>query len=352
MPMRSPISTAGSMSASLPRTKLPDFCSWPLLFAAAVVAELGVVLPALAPGAQWSWPTLGLASLFAQWNAALIVAVWCFGSNRLQRLRPGYAILTAWLAGVAMSTILTLFVLWVDRAGALGLLPPRIADESFVARVVATAAILSGGLLRYIALQQRWLEQRQHQAQLELRGLQARLRPHFLYNAMNTIASMTRTRPADAERAIEDLCDLLRDSLETHSATVPLERELALCRKYLRLSQWRMGDRLSVDWRVPDSLAGWRIPPLTLQTLVENAVLHGVQERAAGGAITIVVQPAAGHLVIEIRNPVGTEAGASGIGTALGDLRRRLELVYAGEARLEACRDQDEYRVVVRIPEA
>ena len=341
------------MSASSPHTRsLPDFCSWPLLFAAAVVAELGVVLPALAPGAHWTWPSVGLASLFAQWNAALIVAVWCFGATRLQRLRPARGMLIAWLAALAISMLLTLFVFWVDRAGALGLLPSRIAGESFVLRVVATAAILSGGLLRYIALQQRWLEQRQHRAQLELQGLQARLRPHFLYNAMNTIASMIQTRPADAERAIEDLSDLLRDSLETRAATVSLERELALCRKYLRLSEWRMGERLAVDWRVPDSLAGWRIPPLTLQTLVDNAVRHGVQERADGGTIAIAVQPRGSHLVIEIRNPVGTGPGAPGTGTALSDLRRRLVLVYAGEAGLEAGSDQGEYRVVVSIPEA
>ena len=340
------------MSASSPHNSLPDFCSWPLLFAAAVVAELGVVLPALAPGAGWSWPSLGLASLFAQWNAALIVAAWCFGTTRLQRLRVGPGILVAWLLALAISLLLTVFVFWVDRAGALGLLPSGIAGGDFVLRVVATAAILSGGLLRYIALQQRWLEQRQHRAQLELRGLQARLRPHFLYNAMNTIASMIQTRPADAERAIEDLSDLLRDSLETRAATVSLDRELALCRKYLRLSEWRMGERLAVDWRVPDSLGGWRVPPLTLQTLVDNAVRHGVQERPDGGTITIVVQPRSSQLVIEIRNPVGSGAGVSGTGTALSDLRRRLELVYAGEAKLQAGLDEGEYRVMVWIPEA
>jgi len=213
-------------------------------------------------------------------------------------------------------------------------------------------AIVTAVVLRYFYVQHHWQERTAAAASAQLQALQARIRPHFLFNCMNTIASLTRSDPATAERAIEDLSDLLRASLSNHQQLVPLPDEFDLVRRYLAIETLRLGPRLKVLWATDGLPAGLQLPPLSLQPLVENAIHHGIERLAQGGVIGIEATVAEGRLRITISNPV-TDANSppvSGNHVAQENLRQRLAARYgaAGELRIE--QTAQAYRATLIIP--
>jgi len=158
-------------------------------------------------------------------------------------------------------------------------------------------------------------EQRALRAELasreaELEALRAQLDPHFLFNSLNTIASLIPEEPQSAERAIEDLADLFRGSMRRADSLISLSEELDLARRYLQMEQRRLGDRLRVNWRVSELPEGASILPLTLQPLLENAVGHGIQPRADGGEIKVYGRAEKDNVVITISNPSGSNPAA------------------------------------------
>jgi two-component system sensor histidine kinase AlgZ len=182
-------------------------------------------------------------------------------------------------------------------------------------------------------------------------ALQARIRPHFLFNSMNTIASLIRSQPAAAERAVEDLADLFRASLKAGDEPSRLDVEFELARRYLDIEQLRLGSRLKVRWeleQVPDDLP---IPALVLQPLIENAVHHGIQPLPEGGVVEISGRGDAQRVTITIRNPRPTEIPRSGGNRmALDNIRQRLAYQYGNRASLESEQGRDYYLCRLSIP--
>ena len=151
-----------------------------------------------------------------------------------------------------------------------------------------------------------------------LQALQARIRPHFLFNSMNTIASLTHDQPDLAEQAIENLSDLFRASLAAE-ASISLQQELELTRSYIDLESLRLGERLEVNWHLPEREPSLNLPALTLQPLVENAIYHGIEPLSSGGSIDILIEPSAGAYRDIDFKPGGAEtAGASTRGQPYG----------------------------------
>lgn len=350
---------------------LPDFCSWSLLLVSVIVAQIGCVLLLLGGMGPWSWPALGLLSLFSLWAALLIQAFWCITGRLLVRAvaraphseRPGrfgwsLCWLLLWLEAVVLCMSMAQLLSRIDRGAGLQLINDNLDPARLVLTAGVISALLAGVLLRYTAIWQRWHLQNRQQARMELDNLQSRLRPHFLYNTLNSIAALVTQKPDAAIDAIEDLSDLLRQSLQPRSRLVTLAQEIQLCRQYLQLMQWRLGKRLQTDWQIEPEVdvQRWKIPPLTLQALVENGVLHGIQPLPDGGLLSIEVRDGS-KLRIQIGNPLAgvitrEDARASGTGTALSDLRRRLDLVYHGAARLEHRSDRNRYTVTLELPHA
>jgi len=140
-----------------------------------------------------------------------------------------------------------------------------------------------------------------------LEALQARIRPHFLFNSLNSIASLIASDPERAELAVLDLSDLFRASLAKPGSLVAWRDELALARRYLSIEQYRLGARLELDWQVegvPDDLP---IPQLTLQPLLENAILHGIQPRVEGGRVEVRARYVDGLFELCVSNPYDAE---------------------------------------------
>ncbi|MDT8450962.1 MAG: histidine kinase, partial [Wenzhouxiangellaceae bacterium] len=201
---------------------------------------------------------------------------------------------------------------------------------------------------------QRWKSQLRAEQGARMASLQARIRPHFLFNTLNTIASLVRTRPDDAEQAVLDLSDLLRSGLRDESWHT-LADELELVRGYLRIESLRLGERLRIDWQLSDALpVDDELPALLIQPLVENAIMHGIARLPEGGELKIAGRAdRGGKWSFVVENPVPTDDdpnGGDGARMALDNIRQRLELAWEGQAQLITNQGDGRFRAELRFP--
>jgi two-component system sensor histidine kinase AlgZ len=204
-------------------------------------------------------------------------------------------------------------------------------------------------LLFYFDLRARSLSPALSEARLQ--ALQARIRPHFLYNSLNAALSLIRTEPKRAERALLDLSDLFRVLMADNTTLAPMAREIELTRQYLAIETLRLGDRLIVDWALDASAADALLPPLTLQPLVENAVYHGIEPRADEGTIRIETRRKGKMVVLQVINPVAdVPSGHPSNNMATANIRERLALHFDVEASMSASMVEGVYTVRIEFP--
>jgi len=183
-----------------------------------------------------------------------------------------------------------------------------------------------------------------------LAELQSRIRPHFLFNTLNTALALVRLDPARAEGVLEDLAELFRVAISDSAESVPLADEVALAQRYLAIEQIRFGDRLNVSWELEPEAGAARVPPLLLQPLIENAVRHGIEPAAAGGSIRVRTRVKGGRVQLVIVNTVSDAPSRPGNGIALRNVRERLHLLHDVASQFDARRDGAVYRVQIAIP--
>lgn len=188
-------------------------------------------------------------------------------------------------------------------------------------------------------------------AEARLQALQARIRPHFLFNSLNAVLSLIRSQPQRAEAALEDMAELFRVLMADNRELVPLTSEIQLCHQYLNIEKLRLDTRLHCEWQLQDMPADCLIPPLILQPLLENAVYHGIEPLPEGGRIVVQIQARAGSTYLRISNPLPRQAEhSSGNRMALKNIQERLRLHYDLEATLKQSLDQAQYVVELLIP--
>lgn len=326
---------------------LPDFCRMQTLFVVVISAELLVFVLVLAqpPGAN-RWQLLGLYSLYVQWVALGCSVVLCLARAWLMRWPAAVAGVLAWLVVV----LITAAVAW--PAASLVAPPGATTDWGFVLRSAGIAALVAAVVLRYLYLQQDWRRRVERASGARVQALQARIRPHFLFNSLNTIAALVRSRPERAEEAVEDLADLFRASLEAGAELVTVADELSLAEGYLRMERLRLGERLVVDWDVADLPRDALVPPLTLQPLLENAIYHGVEPRPDGGTVVIRGTRQGEAWSVCLSNPESASADAtrSGFGMAVANVRERLELAFGDAAQFRVSHEAGSYTVCMDVP--
>jgi two-component system sensor histidine kinase AlgZ len=183
-----------------------------------------------------------------------------------------------------------------------------------------------------------------------LAELQSRIRPHFLFNTLNTALTLVRLDPAKAEGVLEDLAELFRVAIGDTAESVSLAEEVELAQRYLDIEQIRFGSRLHVSWELDPEAGSARVPPLLLQPLVENAVRHGVEPSAEGGVIRIRTKVKVGRAVVSIANSVPKEASRPGSGMALKNVRERLRLMHDVAAQFDTRLEADVFRVQIVVP--
>lgn len=334
---------------------LPDFCNARLVLLVVLVAELLALVLALASSAYSRdlWGDLALSSLFIQWVALGTAATLCVARRWLN----SRSTLTAALSAFGITMAITGLCSMVTVAGVQsGLLPLPVGagwPYEFLLRNLAVCAIVAAIAFRYFYVQHQWKQNVEAEARSRIQALQARIRPHFLFNSMNTIANLTRSHPEQAEEAVEDLADLFRATLDQRER-IPLREELEIAQRYLSIESLRLGSRLTLDWNIADTLPMTvEIPALTLQPLVENAVYHGIEPLTEGGRITVKGWCEGDDVVFRVSNPLPRFAPGRrrpGNRMAQDNVRQRLELAYGERASMRISEDGESYDVTVRIP--
>ena len=320
-----------------------------VLFLVLTAELLALVLVLVDTGLQvFNWQDFALRSLFIQWVVLLSAAVLCRCSSWLAQMPLPRA--------AALSYLLILSVIalssWFAQLFLAGFFVGQAAvviDYWRIADHVVISAVFAGITLRYFYLSYQLQARQQAALALQLDALQARIRPHFLFNTMNSIASLIAINPAAAEKAIEDLSALFRASLADNTVETTLANELETCRGYLRIEQWRLGDRLRIHWQIDEQSLSQPVPGLSLQPLLENAIYHGIQPRPDGGEIFISIVFATGVLTIEVKNPLPEIAAPrTGNHLALNNIRHRLQALYGDDAELITERRGDAYVALMR----
>jgi two-component system, LytTR family, sensor histidine kinase AlgZ len=344
------------MNADAKQLYLPDFCTARAVLAVVIICELTALVLALARNEAviGFWPDLARTSMFLLW-------IGLCGAGMLCALR-GYVNRKSLAKGSALVLALTaaLVAIISSVAYALGTRAGWFADAAlvpddgwtFLVRNVVIAIIVTALALRYFYVTHEWRHNVELQAKARVHALQARIRPHFLFNSMNTIAALTRSNPRRAEEAVQDLADLFRANLSEKRNQIPLSDEIDVARTYQRMEQLRLGDRLRVEWKVDSLPRDALVPGLTLQPLLENAIYHGIEPRADGGTVTVTGEFKQGMITVVVRNPVplANLTVRDGNRLALANIKERMDLMYGDRATVKAGRFDEEYIVTLRFP--
>ncbi len=308
---------------------IPELCQAEALLGLILLAELLVLVLVLAEPmlSGFDWMRLALTSLFVQWIVLLSAAALC-------RARPYLARLPASIAVLIVCTLVLCLTLLCTALAEHFYIAENLSAEArshLYIRHALISLIMCALLLRYFYLQGQWRLQQQAELQARLQALQARIHPHFLFNSLNSIASLISSNPNKAENAVLDLSDLFRASLAKPNILSTWQDELALAKQYLSIEQYRLGKRLHILWDVDTVPHDLPIPHLTLQPLLENAVLHGVQPSIQGGTIEINARYTQNVLKLQVSNPfmLGESiSNPSGTRLALNNIEARLKALF------------------------
>jgi two-component system sensor histidine kinase AlgZ len=347
------LTAAPDSSSKDTQVYLPDFCAAGTLFIVLLVAELIAIVLTLAahePQGQFLIQ-LSKTSLFVLWLALLGTAVMCQLRPRLESAGKNRAFVISFIILVTMCLVVA-EMSWQLMWRFAGI---TIIDDShsvFLLRTFAISSIFVALSMRYLYVSSEWRRSIVLEAQARISALQALIRPHFLFNSMNTIASLTRTDPRQAEEAVEDLSDLLRASLSSTRNRTSLKEELEVAAIYQRIEKLRLGDRLNVRWQIEDLPMRARIPSLTIQPLIENAIYHGIELLPDGGDVTVAGKRDGQYLQISVSNPVapGKARNKDGNKMAMANIRQRFELAYGSRASVSIDDQNDCYTVTLRFP--
>ena len=332
---------------------LPDFCAAGTVFVVVLIAELVAILLTLAaydtPGRFLI--ELAKMSLFISWLAVLGSVFMCLLRDKLESAGKTRAFI------ISFAMLEVLFV----ALGEISYQTTRIFGESqiiedthagFILRTFAISSIVIALAMRYLYVSSEWRRSIVLEAQARISALQALIRPHFLFNSMNTIASLTRTDPRQAEEAVEDLSDLLRANLGGSGDRTSLKEELEVAAIYQRIEKLRLGERLVVRWMVADLPMRALIPCLTIQPLLENAIYHGIELLPNGGEVVVTGKRDDNYLEITMANPLaeGETRAKGGNKMALSNIRQRFDLAYGSRASVTVEESPTSYCVKLRFP--
>ncbi len=321
------------------RALIFDACQLGVLLRAVLFVELVMAIGALfGVSTAFDW-VLRLAILTGAalpgTLAWLVVA--CISKKLLARLTTA----GQYAAGIGLGALAGLY-------GCAMLVMGRLLAQGPWLACAVTGAALAAALVAALVMRARARTPADTAARLS--ELQSRIRPHFLFNTLNSAIALVRAEPAKAETLLEDLSDLFRHALIDHGESVTLAEEIELARRYLAIEQIRFGERLRLEWELDPAADRAMLPPLLLQPLVENAVHHGVEPSDAGATVRISSQRRGSVVVIKVTNTVPAGTGVPGHGLALENVRARLRLLHDVQGRFRCGLVDGIYQVRMEVP--
>lgn len=334
---------------------LPNFCHAPVIVSVALIAEmLAFVITLVTRRISLTLiEDLLLISLFVQWIALTSVAALCAVRSRLNRLPKLQALGLAYALLLVITLLVSeasIWLLWVS--GRITTLTPEWRGY-FHIQNLCVSIIVNALALRYLLGQHELKQRTLSEARAKLQALQSRIRPHFVFNSLNIIASLTRTAPTRAEAAIEDMADLFRMMLSEDENQVPVKKEIDVAKKYLALETLRLDNRLRVEWDIGTFPRRAVIPVLTLQPLLENAIRDGIEALPAGGTVGVRLWEDNDKIYIRVTNPYPStkvKSTSAAHEHSLANMRSRLQSHYGEAATLVAHGDNGQFTVTVTLP--
>ena len=330
----------------------PNLCQGEGLLGIVVTAELlSLLIVVVKTGTgEFSWLDLGMTSMMALWVTLLSASGLCLTRNLLAQHSHVLTSVVSYSLIIAVTAVTSIFGQWMmslldpDYTG-FGVQWWKLLDHLII------AAIPAGILLRHLYLQQMLRVQQRAELESRIQAMQSRIRPHFLFNSMNIIASLIGSDPEKAEVVVEDLSDLFRHALTDNHTLVPLRDELNLCRRYLAIEKLRLGDRLDYVWQIGDYGEGVQIPSLCLQPVIENAVYHGIQLIPEGGEIVVSVSRKGDRISIDVKNPRNPRMQHNkGNKMAVANVLTRLQAHFGPSANIGAEIDENWYITHINYP--
>lgn len=336
---------------------LPDFGSFSLAIRFIFLAEMIAIIITIGRNPvfdEQAWQDLNLLSAFAISISLCAVVILKLAAPLLRRTSVAF--------GSVLVVLLLLIITAIGTDGMifalhdLGLISERWPPwrESLIIRSLLVALIIGVLGVRYFIAQHKAEVEVRAQQEARMQALQSRIRPHFLFNSLNSVASLTRSNPEKGEAVLHDLADLFRVLLADARKLVPISAEREISRQYLEIEKIRLGDRLHVHWNMsPHIPRSALIPALTLQPLLENAIYHGIEPRFAGGAIKIDMWAEGEILNILISNPLpDVRENRRGKGNKLAqeNTRQRLTTQFGAAASLQAFEEGGQYHVKIKMP--
>ncbi|PHS72933.1 MAG: signal transduction protein [Cycloclasticus sp.] len=333
---------------------LPDMCRAISVLYVTLVAQLLAIILALNTSfiAGNFWTSLSLNALFILWVAFVCSAIFCGFKKRINK-RPAISIILFMFFTINVITLLMTWVITFLLPQFELFIAPAQGNMSVYLRNGGISVIFSIILLRFLYIQHQWRRQTKAESEARLDALQARIRPHFLFNSLNTIASLTRIDPPLAESLTEDLAELFRANMQSSKRLVPFEQELTLVQQYLNIEQLRLGDRLTINIDVSTIPDDALIPPLSIQPLIENAIYHGIEPLEKGGKLEVLGRIENNKITLLIKNPLSDEALATvrpGHHMAIDNIRLRMQNCFPNNNQLLVSSSESEFQTQLKFP--
>ncbi len=346
------MSAAREASDKQTQAYLPDFCAAGTILVILLVAELVAILLTLVSFEPGTFLTeLSKMSMFVLWLALLSTGVLCVIRPWAERQGHTGAFVVCFVVLEAICLALA-EVTWQLTGMFAEAVVIDASHGEFLLKTFAASSIVIALAMRYLYISSEWRRSIVLEAQSRISALQALIRPHFLFNSMNTIASLTRSDPKRAEEAVEDLADLMRANLNAPKDRTTIKEELETAAIYQRIEKLRLGDRLKVRWEVGELPMRALIPSLTIQPLLENAIYHGIELLPEGGEVTVTGRLRDADVDILISNPIAQDQvrTTGGNKMAMSNIRQRFELAYGNRSEVDIEEQPDRYSVRLKFP--
>ncbi len=320
---------------------MPNFCNLGVMLRTLVLVNIMCFGGALAKSADVSevWHEVLNYSVLVQPALLLSLGLLCGLKRATGKISYAGSLLLVFLLELLVVT------------GLFTLLNPLLTQNENLSllRYWLICLLMTSAVLLYFDMRNRALSPALTEARLQ--ALQARIRPHFLFNSINAVLSLVRKEPQRAERALEDMAELFRVLMADNKQLTRLEDEVRLCRQYLDLEQLRLGERLQIAWHIDKMPGDALVPPLLLQPLLENAVYHGIEPLTEAGEINLNIFRKGDQVLMVLRNPYSQEGSHhSGNKMAMGNIRERLALHFDAEASLKTQITGNSYQVTITVP--